>query len=258
MNKKLQKFLTILIILTCLEGLYLFSSKKEEIRQDIKQVISNQTSKIKDPIKKDILTIKLALNAYATAHGGKMPSSLSLLVPKFLVKIPINPETKKTYNFRVENNKPIIEGDNEDISIIENLNINKNEKIKLSKEEEKELVNSLNNTDEKFKYDSRGKRDPFVKFDANKSDNIKKGNTPLEQYDISQLKLTAIISDGTEQKAIIEDISGKGFFATKGAKIGIKGGIITDIQENKVIVTETTIDFTGKTTTEIKEMTLRK
>ncbi len=258
MNKKLKKFLIVLIALVFLEIIYIFSAQKDVAINDIKQIISEQASRIKDPIKKDVLTIRLALNAYTTEHGGKMPESLSLLVPKYLVTIPINPETKKAYEYRLENNKPIIQGSDEIFNSSKKVGVAVNKHSNLTDETKKELIDSLEDNNENFKYDSKGKRDPFVKYDASKNDKVKKGNTPLEQYDISQLKLTAIVSFGDQPKAIIEDISGKGFVAEKGTKVGVKGGIITDIVDNKVIITETTVDFTGKETVTTKEMTLKK
>ena len=130
-----------------------------------------------------------------------------------------------------------------------------NSKIKNSQTPTKAIENT-----KVYTYSSSGKRDPFVRYDANaniKQDEIKP-DSPLEQIDISKLKLTAIISSGENPKAVIEDINGKGFFVEKGAKIGINNGVITDILQDKIIITETQTDFTGQKKIRTLEMTLRK
>lgn len=113
-----------------------------------------------------------------------------------------------------------------------------------------------------YAYNSRGKRDPFVRYDASnnnsKDEKVDKDATPLEKFDISKLKLTAIISSGDIPKAVIEDADGKGFFVEKGANIGLNNGVITDILQDKIIITETQIDFTGQKKVRTIEMKLRK
>ena len=113
-----------------------------------------------------------------------------------------------------------------------------------------------------YAYNSRGKRDPFVRYDASnnnsKDEKVDKDATPLEKFDISKLKLTAIISSGDIPKAVIEDADGKGFFVEKGANIGLNNGVITDILQDKIIITETQVDFTGQKKVRTIEMKLRK
>ena len=111
-----------------------------------------------------------------------------------------------------------------------------------------------------YTYNSSGKRDPFVRYDANaniKQDEIN-SESPLEQIDINKLKLTAIIYSGETPKAVIEDQNGKGFFVEKGTNIGLQNGVISEILKDKIIITETQTDFTGQKKIRNIEMTLRK
>lgn len=114
-----------------------------------------------------------------------------------------------------------------------------------------------NQDEDKFNYDPSGKRDPFVKYDASsKNKQQVRGDTPLEQVDIKSLKLTAIMSVDNDPRAVIENSEGKGFFVQRGTKIGLNGGVISEILENKIIISETKIDFTGQETVTTIEMSL--
>jgi len=93
-----------------------------------------------------------------------------------------------------------------------------------------------------FSYNPEGKVDPFKPFiqiaSAGKS---LKGvpKTPLQEYDLSQLKLTAIIwMGGDESRALVEDSAGKGFTLRKGTYIGSRGGRVKAIHMDRVIIEE--------------------
>jgi Tfp pilus assembly protein PilP len=91
-----------------------------------------------------------------------------------------------------------------------------------------------------FTYNPRGLVDPFKPFiqigSTSKSvDGIPK--TPLQEYDLSQLKLTAIIwVDDKESCAMVEDSAGKGFTLKRGTYIGKRGGKVKAIRKDRVIV----------------------
>lgn len=140
-------------------------------------------------------------------------------------------------------------------------NNDKNNKKAISPKNDNQKNVKLDVDSPKYTYNPTGKRDPFVKYDAiskNNSNNSDSGNTPLEKLDLKQLKLTAIMSVGDNPKAVVEDNNGKGFFVEKGTKIGLNNGIISDILTDKIIITETLVDFTGQKKIRTFEMTLRK
>ncbi len=101
-----------------------------------------------------------------------------------------------------------------------------------------------------YTYNPVGKPDPFKPFiqlvPVKEARNTPL--TPLQKYEISQLKLVAIIStaDGTYM-ALVEDAAGKGYFLKKGTEIGKNDGKVTKIMKDRVIVEEVYQDISGKT-----------
>ena len=101
-----------------------------------------------------------------------------------------------------------------------------------------------------YSYDPVGKKDPFKPFLQMASVRGSSRNiplTPLEKYEISQLKLVAIISSPEGNIALIEDSAGKGYFLKKGTGIGKNEGKVTKILKDKVIIEETYQDVFGQT-----------
>jgi type IV pilus assembly protein PilP len=101
-----------------------------------------------------------------------------------------------------------------------------------------------------FSYNPVGKPDPFKPFLQLTS--VREGSrsgilTPLQKYDISQLKLVAIISTPEGNIALVEDATGKGYFLKKGTFIGKNDGKITKILKDKVIIEEVYQDIFGQT-----------
>lgn len=64
------------------------------------------------------------------------------------------------------------------------------------------------------------------------------GHSPLEQYDVSQLKLAGVVHRPSGSSAIVENAAGKGYVITKGSPIGIHCGKVTEILEDKIIIQE--------------------
>ena len=93
-----------------------------------------------------------------------------------------------------------------------------------------------------FSYNPQGLVDPFKPFiQIGSTGKTVEGipKTPLQEYDLSQLKLTAIIVMGKERNfAMVEDSAGKGFTLRKGTYIGKRGGRVKAIQTDRVIVEE--------------------
>jgi Tfp pilus assembly protein PilP len=142
----------------------------------------------------------------------------------------------------------------------ENLAIKTNARNKTETPEErsKNIENQLAKIDAEnpdYNYDPKGRRDPFLPFDfAPNPDNLA-AKTPLERYDLGQLKLTAILAGMEQPKAIVENAAGKGFTVTIGTKLGRNGGVIVSIDNEKIVVREKRFDFTG--TEQSKDLELR-
>ena len=82
--------------------------------------------------------------------------------------------------------------------------------------------------------------------------------TPLENLDISQLKLTAIILGPQRSIAMVQESTGKGHVIKKGTYIGINSGRVVDIRQNEVIIEEEVEDLLGKIIVRKRELKLQK
>jgi len=112
-----------------------------------------------------------------------------------------------------------------------------------------------------YSYNPAGKPDPFRPFIQLISARGSSGTapmTPLQKYDISQLKLVAIISSPGGNIALVEDVAGKGYFLKKGTWIGKNDGKVTKILKDKVIVEEVYQDIFGQTKTNEVSIFLHK
>ena len=103
-----------------------------------------------------------------------------------------------------------------------------------------------------FSYNPQGLVDPFKPF-------IRIGSggktvegiprTPLQEYDLSQLKLTAIIWMGKGKSvAMVEDSAGKGFTVKKGTFIGKRGGKVKSIELDRVIIEQPSSPYGTRST----------
>jgi Tfp pilus assembly protein PilP len=99
-----------------------------------------------------------------------------------------------------------------------------------------------------YTYNSVGKRDPFKPFIAlgPKKPVSKTPLTPLQRYDVSELKLVGILKGPKGYRALVEDAGGKGFIITKGTLIGRGNGRVTEIHKNRIVVEETYKDIFGQ------------
>ncbi len=112
-----------------------------------------------------------------------------------------------------------------------------------------------------FTYDPRGKTDPFKPLVVEKPEVPPPPSpkilpkppvepmTPLERYDLSQLKLVAIIWNIKEPRAMVEDSTGKGYIISPGTSIGKNKGVVTKINSTGIVVTEKVEEATGKIST---------
>ena len=101
-----------------------------------------------------------------------------------------------------------------------------------------------------YRYDPRGKTDPFRSFlavqESIEEKRRRKPRTYLETLNISQLDLIAIIVGPRGNWAMVRDAKGIGYVVKKGTYIGINGGVIHKITEKKVIIREQRRDIVKK------------
>ncbi len=110
-----------------------------------------------------------------------------------------------------------------------------------------------------FRYDPEGKRDPFRSFLFERPENMPElARGPLEQFDVSQLSLVAVVWDVGTARALIQDPSGMSFIIARGTKVGKNSGRVLRIGDSSVVVKETYVDYRGKETTRDVEMRIFK
>jgi type IV pilus assembly protein PilP len=81
---------------------------------------------------------------------------------------------------------------------------------------------------------------------------------PLEQFELQQLALSAIIWDSNRPRALVTDPGGRSFVIMKGSRIGKNAGRVVHIGDNLVLVKETYVDFAGEQSTKDVEMRIRR
>jgi len=115
-------------------------------------------------------------------------------------------------------------------------------------------------------YNPKGKLDPFeplfkakrIALATKKIRRRRAPRTPLEKVSLSQLKLVAIIRTTNENKALVQEATGKGYIVKKGAYIGLNSGKIVQILKDRIIIEEEVEDVYGKTTVSKETLNLQK
>jgi type IV pilus assembly protein PilP len=122
---------------------------------------------------------------------------------------------------------------------------------------ENEKMDHLSNTvdESRFEYILENRPDPFVPFLSEKAatanvdmSEVIDNKEPLrgmQLFEPGQLTLVALMQKGSEDIAMVEDFTGKGYVLTEGMKIG-RRGVVKDIASNNVFIEETAVTRAGK------------
>lgn len=254
-----KKIVIIGVVLIAIQGAYLlyFGSRAEPVsmREAIAKAIE-QKSEL-SAARREQAKVQLALADYQLKNS-KLPASLDELVPTYFDILPTDPATNRPFKYRVDGNRYFLGDETPALQFAGATSSQAVASGVTTQEEQQILIDSLSDptVQTAFVYDPSGKRDPFKAFDfAPKGGDEDK--TPLERYNIGQLKLTAVLEGFEQPRAIIENAAGKGFTASVGTKIGTNNGEIVEIQKDRVLILETEIDFTGQKKTKTLELRLR-
>lgn len=111
---------------------------------------------------------------------------------------------------------------------------------------------------EEYVYSPAGKRDPFKPFIEleKKAMQVKVPTTPLQLYDLTDLRLVGVIILPGKKVAMIEDPTGKGYHISEGTLIGKSGGRVVEIKKDEVFVEEKYIDEMAQTRTRKVSITI--
>jgi len=246
-----KKILAVCLALILGEGAYLLFFSSGDAPKSVKAAISKAVDdKGLVGSKAELAKLQAALMSYRT-QKGKFPASLKEMIPDYIDKIPLDPDTRDPIAYKLEDGKPIVGVPKSDSGQGGGAD-------SITTGEQKALIATLADdpTNRDYVYSAEGKRDPFLPFDF--LPRLRPGATVLEQYTFDQLKVTAILGSADQPAAMIEDASGKGYTVRKGTKIGPNGGEIAEILPDKVVVLETEEDFTGQRKDRTVEMLLRQ
>ncbi len=110
-----------------------------------------------------------------------------------------------------------------------------------------------------YSYDPTGKRDPFRSFhwEQVRANRPKGERGPLEQFDLSQLSVVAIIWSTNRARALVQDPSGRGYVVSVGDQIGKNDGRVIQIEDNLVLVKESYFNFLAEKSTRDVELRIR-
>lgn len=111
-----------------------------------------------------------------------------------------------------------------------------------------------------YVYDPTGKRDPFRSFRWDRETDVMQTTSvgPLEQFELEQLAVTAVVWSSGRPRALVADPSGRSYIVREGTKIGKNSGLVIHIGDNLVLVKETYVDFAGEHTTKDVELRIRR
>ena len=100
-------------------------------------------------------------------------------------------------------------------------------------------------------------RDPFRPFTVTARTNIRPRDnlSPLERYELGQLKLVGVVWDVKSPTALVEDSSGLGYTVRLGTPIGTNDGKVKKIVPDGIIIEEEYIELSGARRT--REVSMR-
>jgi type IV pilus assembly protein PilP len=112
-----------------------------------------------------------------------------------------------------------------------------------------------------YAYEPKGRRDPFTSLIEVKPSGVRKplkGSSPVESFDVEEIKLIAIAWDRQHSYAMVTLPDNKSFTIRKGMTLGLYGGKVSEITRDSVIITEQVKDYKGQLKTKDTILKLRK
>lgn len=139
--------------------------------------------------------------------------------------------------------------------------------VEMTEDMIRDEITDLIGKKERF-YTRKGRIDPFEPFLRQPEPEVppetqaklqrRVPRTPLEKIDLSQLRLTAVLRTPTKTSALVEESSGKGYVVTAGTYIGNKGGQVSQILKDRIMVEEKYLDVFGKISVRERELKLQQ
>jgi type IV pilus assembly protein PilP len=113
---------------------------------------------------------------------------------------------------------------------------------------------------EVYIYDPKGRRDPFLSLVqvAKPRTERKKGASPIENYDVDEIKIIAIAWDSQQYYALITLPDNKSYTIRRGMTLGLNNGKVAEITKDTMLISEQVKDYKGQTKTKDTTLRLRK
>ena len=111
---------------------------------------------------------------------------------------------------------------------------------------------------EDYTYDEEGRRNPFEPYRVETTVTEKRGGGPLEQFELEQLSVIALVWRGDQARALVADPSGTTYTVRVGSRMGKNDGRVIHIGDNLVLVKETYVDYSGEESTKDVELRIRR
>ncbi len=107
-------------------------------------------------------------------------------------------------------------------------------------------------------YNPTGKPDPFMPTTVSieKPGKGKRKVLPLEKFEVSEFELVGIVTGSGITKAMVQDLTGKGYYLQVGTRIGKMGGKVVRITGKEVFIKEPYYDFLGRRSSRVISMKL--
>jgi type IV pilus assembly protein PilP len=102
---------------------------------------------------------------------------------------------------------------------------------------------------ENYTYDSEGRPDPFKSILLTGTARNQQFVPPLQQREVTEMKLIAIVWGSLGQSAMLQTPDGKGYTVRVGTRVGPNQGRVKKITPREVIVEERYTDVFGETKT---------
>jgi len=111
-----------------------------------------------------------------------------------------------------------------------------------------------------FSYDPSARRDPFVPLIETKKPVFASDEplTPLQQVELSQMRLVGVITGKGEPMAMVSAPGGKSYILKKGVKVGRNNGVVIGVDAEGVSVREKYYDFVGEVRENLQKIQLPK
>lgn len=112
----------------------------------------------------------------------------------------------------------------------------------------------------KFVYNPVGRRDPFRSLLEIRKPvaERREPQTPLEQFDLSQIRMVGAIVGFERPRAMVSAPDGKSYIVTIGTRMGKNNGKVVSIDQYSIVVEESFYDFADEVRTSRQAIELPK